>query len=194
MSGASPTKADLRDRARRNRVGLRPDHRRLRAGLARHLARVRADRPDGVTVLFAPLRGEPRILELADDPALGRFALTRTPPTTGPDPDMTLTVHAFPCPTETHHYGFAQPVASAPMIDDAEVDVVCVPGLVFDRHGGRLGYGAGYYDRFLARFGPEVQRIAISDGLLAERVPTDDHDEPMTHLATEVGVVPLPLG
>ncbi|MGH1503840.1 MAG: 5-formyltetrahydrofolate cyclo-ligase [Acidimicrobiales bacterium] len=193
MVNASPSKADLRDRARRNRVGLRIDHRRIRAGLAHHLGGVRARRPDGVTVLFAPLTGEPQLLELAERPELGRFALTRTPPTGGPSPDMTLTVHGFPCATERHRYGFAQPVASADSVDDDEVDVICVPGLLFDRHGGRLGYGAGYYDRFLARFGSDTQRIAISDGQLVECLPTDAHDEPMTHLATEAGVVPLPL-
>ncbi|MEL6981503.1 MAG: 5-formyltetrahydrofolate cyclo-ligase, partial [Actinomycetota bacterium] len=60
--------------------------------------------------------------------------------------------------------------------------------------GVRLGRGAGYYDRFLARLGPSVLRIGVTVGLVDGRLPADDHDVAMTHLATPDGVVAVPPG
>lgn len=51
--------------------------------------------------------------------------------------------------TRVGQLGIREPVG--PGYDPAKIDVVLVPGLVFDVHGYRLGYGKGYYDRFLCR-------------------------------------------
>ena len=80
------------------------------------------------------------------------------------------------------------------MVADDRIAAVLVPGLAFDRHGGRLGFGAGYYDRFLARLDFSVPRIGVSDGFIVDRIPVESFDIPMTHLATEAGVMELPLG
>lgn len=50
---------------------------------------------------------------------------------------------------EANAYGIAEPLASAPRIDPAEVDVIIVPALAVDERGHRIGYGHGYYDRLL---------------------------------------------
>lgn len=63
-------------------------------------------------------------------------------------------------------------------------DLVLVPGLVFDRAGARIGYGAGFYDRFLAE--TEAPRVALAFSLqLVDRVPAEDHDQSMDWLVTE---------
>ena len=46
-------------------------------------------------------------------------------------------------------YGTKQPSAQSPTMDMADLDVVIVPGVAFDRQKNRLGRGGGYYDRFL---------------------------------------------
>jgi len=91
-------------------------------------------------------------------------------------------------------YGIPEPDALAcPAVAPEELDLVLVPGAAFDRRGHRLGYGAGYYDRFL----PRCTR-ALSLGLgfslqLVERLPELPHDVPLKALATEKGVLRFPL-
>jgi len=98
---------------------------------------------------------------------------------------------------ETHRLGFRQPAASAPEVPLDDVDVVLVPGLVFDRSGGRLGRGRGYYDRFLDRIPQAAVRIGVtSDASVVDEVRMDDHDRRMDWLATDKGIYrvgnPLP--
>lgn len=191
MNDPGTSKVDLRDRARANRLSLRVDHGRVRAGIE-HFVRTRrstGEIPQAAWVVtFAAMPGEPDLAGLDIAAGVGPIALTRTP-----DEGRRLSIHPIDGELETHRWGYRQPVASAPTIADDDVAVVLVPGLAFDRRGGRLGHGAGYYDRFLARLSPTVIRVGVSDGFILDEVPSDEHDVPMTHLATEAGVVPLPL-
>ena len=65
----------------------------------------------------------------------------------------------------------------------------------FDRAGTRLGYGKGFYDRFLAAAPPNVPVVGVvSESLVVETLPRTPHDVPMTHLLSERGVHPVALG
>ncbi|MEM7339703.1 MAG: 5-formyltetrahydrofolate cyclo-ligase [Actinomycetota bacterium] len=154
-------------------------------GLRRHLA---ARRGDGWVVTYAALGHEVDLTPLTDDANLGPFALTRTP-----DEGFDLTVHPAGSAVERHRFGFDQPTADSPVVPDADITVVLVPALAFDRFGARLGHGAGYYDRFLGRLGP-VERIGIAAGPVVAELPVDVHDVAMTHLAGPFGVVDVPFG
>ena len=73
-----------------------------------------------------------------------------------------------------------------PLVDPAQIDLVLVPGVAFDRWGNRLGYGAGFYDRLFQRLAPSALRVAcVQDALLVERVPAEPHDAPVDLLLTE---------
>ncbi len=71
--------------------------------------------------------------------------------------------------------------------------VVLVPALAVDRHGNRLGRGAGFYDRALPLADPAARLIAVvRDDELVEEIPAEPHDIAMTHALTPgLGVVTL---
>ncbi len=71
-------------------------------------------------------------------------------------------------------------------LDPGAIEAVLVPGAVFDPLGGRLGYGGGYYDRFLALEAPQAVRIGIAFAeQVIDRVPVQAHDQPLDYLVTE---------
>lgn len=70
-----------------------------------------------------------------------------------------------------------------PIVPAAELDMVVVPLVAFDRTGARLGYGGGCYDRYLPTLSPACQIIGIAfDEQRVDHVPTDAHDLPLPHI------------
>lgn len=68
-------------------------------------------------------------------------------------------------------------------------DLILVPGMAFDRRGGRLGRGRGYYDRFLASASGFLAGICFDDQLVPE-VPCDSHDVRMNEVVTPSEIFP----
>ena len=83
-----------------------------------------------------------------------------------------------------HPFGMAEPASDLPVVSPEQIELALVPGLAFDRNGWRLGYGGGYYDRFLREFGG-ISLGVVYDVLLLENLPRDKHDMPMQWLASE---------
>lgn len=102
-----------------------------------------------------------------------------------------LHVHPFPCRLETLPFGLRQPTAEAaelpPSAIDSSLDVALLLGLAFDRRGFRLGYGRGYFDRFLD--GRPFPAVGLAfEAQLLDTVPAEDHDLPVAMVVTEEGV------
>ena len=86
--------------------------------------------------------------------------------------------------------GIPEPVAGRPVVPPECLRAVIVPGLAFDRDGYRVGYGGGYYDRFLPRLGPDAVKVGVVYGeLLCDRLPRDEHDVPVDWVVTEAGAL-----
>ena len=69
-------------------------------------------------------------------------------------------------------------------IDPARLELILTPGLAFDRMGGRIGYGAGYFDRFLPKCKGLIVALAL-EMQMVERVPMEAHDVYMHRIITE---------
>jgi arabinose operon protein AraL len=94
---------------------------------------------------------------------------------------------------EPSSFGVPEPTQAAPIIDPTEIDVVAVPGLAFDRIGYRIGYGAGYYDRFLKQTRPGILTVGIAFAAQVEqRLPWETHDERVLCLITNEETLHLP--
>ena len=88
------------------------------------------------------------------------------------------------------HHDIPEPREGLAPVDPATIDVVIVPGSAFDRKGGRMGYGGGFYDAFLRRLRPGARRIGIGfEAQLVEHVPREEHDLCVDLLVTEERVL-----
>ncbi len=85
------------------------------------------------------------------------------------------------------HFGILEPSSSAPVADPNGLDLILVPGIAFDREGGRLGRGRGYYDRLLA--GASAFKVGVCfDSQIVPEVPREPHDIRMDAVVTPSGV------
>lgn len=86
-------------------------------------------------------------------------------------------------------YGIPEPKTYCQRADTDSGNILClVPGLAFDRQGIRLGYGGGYYDRFLAAHANIFTMGYCTERLITEKVPKEDTDIRLMGLITEKAV------
>jgi 5-formyltetrahydrofolate cyclo-ligase len=148
---------------------------------------------DSETVLcYCPFRGEIDLMPLMPAFPEKAWALPKV------QPNGALLFHAY-TPKDTlsaGKYGIMEPentIALEPL--PLSSTLILLPGLSFDRRGYRLGYGKGYYDRYLAQLQPPHPNIltvgVIPDALLADTLPTDPWDMPVNYIATEQAILKI---
>ena len=92
-------------------------------------------------------------------------------------------------PTSVASFGAREPVGGR-VLEPKELDLVIVPGVAFDRSCNRVGYGAGYYDRFLLRTRPRVPAVAVAFAIqMVPGVPAGGTDRRVDAIVTEVEVI-----
>jgi 5-formyltetrahydrofolate cyclo-ligase len=88
-------------------------------------------------------------------------------------------------PTRAGSMSIREPLEDAPVVDP---DLLFVPLACFDRRGHRLGYGAGYYDRTLARLRATkpIHAVGVAYGVCeVPAVPYEAHDQTLDAVVTE---------
>ncbi len=72
--------------------------------------------------------------------------------------------------------GIPEPLGDEPLAGEADA-LVLMPGLAFDSQGGRMGYGGGFYDKFLQTEPAHPTLALCYDFQMVERVPREEHDK-----------------
>lgn len=87
-------------------------------------------------------------------------------------------------------FGIREPLADFfRPVAPTKIDLALVPGLAFDYQGNRIGFGKGYYDRFLPQLRADVCVIGVAFACqVFERIPAESHDYKMSLLVTEDGL------
>lgn len=89
-----------------------------------------------------------------------------------------------------NNFGILEPNPKLhPQIDIDQIDLVLTPGVAFDLHGYRVGYGGGFYDRFFSEIKKAIPKVGIAFELqVVNTLEPEIHDLPVTHLITESGL------
>jgi 5-formyltetrahydrofolate cyclo-ligase len=185
ISTDADPKATLRREALARRSALRPE---ARAALGQRLAEeglrlAHCWRPRVVSA-FHSLRDEPDTLPLLTALAAGGFA-TALPTVVGRGSPLTFRLWRPGEPTRKGAMSISEPLGTAAAVDP---DLLFVPLTCFDRRGHRIGYGAGYYDRSLARLRTikAVHALGVAYGVCeVAAVPYEAHDQMLDAIVTE---------
>jgi 5-formyltetrahydrofolate cyclo-ligase len=201
MSPAEADKDELRSSMRhwRRHELSEADHERRSRSICRHLLESNLVPAEGRVVLFAPTGSEvdlsPLVEELPDSvlAILPRVEGDRLGLYEIPDREALLESLRSGSAGEGFYFGSHDVLEPDPeharKVPPAEIDLVVVPGLVFDQAGGRIGYGAGYYDRFLGSIPESTSTVGVCFGqqLVEEEIPQESHDQPVDAVVTEDG-------
>lgn len=186
------TVAEEKKALRRTMLALRqaiPDEERraadaaLCAILGSHPAFLAAD----LILAFSPVRGEPDLRPLYEKAiALGKAVAF--PVCVGHE----MTFHTVPAldALQAGRFGIPTPSETAPLADLTARTLCLMPGLAGGKDGTRLGYGGGFYDRFLDTFAG-ITLFPVYERLLLPTLPTEATDHRVAHLVTEKGEIPL---
>jgi len=88
---------------------------------------------------------------------------------------------------EKGKYGILEPIEND-MINSKDIEVIFVPGIVFDKKGHRIGYGKGYYDKFLKNL--DAFKIGLCmDFQIIDKLPNDPWDVKMDMIISEKSII-----
>ncbi|RHR11022.1 5-formyltetrahydrofolate cyclo-ligase [Pseudoflavonifractor sp. AF19-9AC] len=107
-----------------------------------------------------------------------------------PEHQMEVRLYDPNIPMHSVAFGIQEPGEDCPLIAREEIDLILVPAVCYDRQGYRLGFGGGYYDRWLEHF--SGYRVGLCRScILQDHVPTEAHDTKVDTLITELECLSL---
>ena len=104
---------------------------------------------------------------------------------------VAVALNEAPMQLRRGRFGILEPRGTQCVIHPQEIGCIAVPGIAFDARGGRLGFGKGYYDRFLKQLPATTYRYGLAFGIqVVPCVPQAPHDICMHGIVTEQGCIP----
>jgi len=177
-------KATLRREALARRDALPPEVRSAAAQTIATRPFPVAVPPGAIVSGFMPMKSEINPLSLMRTFAEAGAALA-LPAVAGKGRPLIMRAYAFSEPLASGVWGIREPRADAPEVFP---DILLVPMLAFDRHGHRIGYGAGYYDMTIAALRAKKPVVAVGIAYAAQEiaeVPTTPRDARLDLVLTE---------
>ena len=151
------------------------------------LGEILAQREASVVALFSPMNDEVQIAPLVEKLAKeGRCRVVLPRVESMADGEAEMEFYDYePTQLAVGAFGIIEPQAGEPC-EASEIDVMVVPGVAFDRNGGRLGRGKGYYDRYISREEFRAECIGVCfDFQLFDELPTEPHDRAMDMVVSD---------
>lgn len=178
----SESKSQLRKQCREIRAALGEEVRaRASQSICERLETWTVFQQSQSILTYMPIKGEVDLTPLLVRHPQKQWILPRIIP----EENHRMVFHAYDPHRLVHHkFGMAEPAADLPEIPSSEIQLVLVPGLAYDRHGSRLGYGGGYFDRFLKSLAGTSIGITFH-ALLLDSLPHDEFDVAVQWIATE---------
>jgi len=178
-------KHQLRAQSRQAREALGEDfQRQASAAICCHIESWPLFRRSKTILTYMPMRGEVDLRPLLERHPRKRWLLPRI------QPEGRMTFHPYdPEHMIRHPYGMLEPAPDLPIVPVEHIQLALVPGLAFDRQGWRLGYGGGFFDRFLAGFAHGASLGVTYHALLFDHLPHHQHDIPVQYLVMEDGLL-----
>ena len=133
-------------------------------------------------LLYAPINNEVDVLQLVDENK--NFYLPRV---NSDKKTLSIFSHKKNSALINNFWGIPEPDEKrSKQISPSELDMVVIPALMADKRGFRLGYGGGFYDRFLPFLSKNCTKIIpIPHILLYEELPSEGHDRRADYIITE---------
>lgn len=134
-------------------------------------------------LLYYPIKSEPSALALLET-AFSRGISVAFPISVKTDYTLDFRVIRSLDDLSVGAYGIREPNQDAPCVKLTDKTLCIVPALSFDENGMRLGYGKGFYDRFLKEFSGTSIGITYSE-LFCQKLPFDKYDIPVDFVITD---------
>lgn len=136
-----------------------------------------------VILSYLPMRGEVDLLSLMENNPQKNWLVPRILP------QARMLFHNYdPGRMARHPFGMLEPDPDLPVTPAEQIELVLTPGLAYDQCGWRLGYGGGFYDRFLSGQQTLVSLGVTYHALLYADLPHQAYDIPVQYIVTENGV------